>query len=112
MKVGTDSEDPRISANWPAGPVVRQKAIFSSTGRDAFSFSRKKRMGGAKPPGFPGTPVLTGKGFAPRRSREAAGLPRHPAPREGEKPAPRHFPAASRFTSVSSGVTYSVRKSV
>ena len=32
-------------------------------------------MGVLKLPGFSGTPVLTGKGFAPRRSRKAAGLP-------------------------------------
>ena len=38
-------------------------------------------MGVLKPPGFPGTPVLTGKGF------EAAGLPRHSAaPRDGAHP--------------------------
>ena len=65
LKVGTDSEDPRISANWPCGPVVRQKATFSSTGRDAFFFSRRKRMGGASPR---------------RDRRKAAGLPRHPRP--------------------------------
>ena len=38
-------------------------------------------MGGAKLPGFPGTPVLTEKGFAPRRSRKPpafAGIPRAP----------------------------------
>ena len=44
--VGEDAQHP--------GPTTT-KAIFSSTENGAFFF-QEKRMGGSKPPGFPGTP--------------------------------------------------------
>ena len=109
LKAGTDSEDPRISANWPAGPVVRQKATFSSTGRDAFFFSRRKRMGGAKPPGFPGTPVPRDGRTPPRKNAGPVlteELPRAPRPwRNGQKKSAA-IPRANGTAAVREGAAF------
>ena len=110
LKVGTDSEDPRISANWPCGPVVRP-APFLLHHQKAHSLfgATEKRMGVLKPPGFPGTPVPR-DGRTPQRKNAGPvlteELPRAPRSwRNGQKKSAA-IPRANGTAAVREGAAF------
>ena len=72
-------------------PECRRPSLFLLHHQKAHSlFPRKKRMGVLKLPGFPGTPVLTGKRFSPAAEPQSLRpSPHHPAPGTGAHPVPR-----------------------